>query len=85
MEGYLEDNIENIERELLTCQNRSRRAELLATDAVGKELQKSFLLETSKATKINKKTKASILNEEEKTYFCPVYTYEKLAKKLNIV
>lgn len=32
-----------------------------------------------------KKTKASILNEEEKAYFCLVYTYEQLSKKLNIV
>lgn len=42
-------------------------------------------METSAATEIYQKTKASVLNEEEGTYSCPVYTYEKLSKKLNIV
>lgn len=85
MEGSLEENIRDIERELLTCKNLSRRAERLATVDIGRELQRRFLLETSGATEIYQKTKASILNEEERTYSCPVYTYEKLSKKLNIV
>ena len=85
VEESLEDNIEDIKREILTCNNRTRRAELLATVDVGRELQKSIILETSTAAAIFKKTKASILNEEEKKYFCPVYTYEQLSKKLNIV
>ena len=85
VEGSLEDNIKDINREILTCNNRTRRAELLATADVGRELQKSILMETSMAAAIFKKTKASILNEEEKAYFCPVYTYEQLSKKLNIV
>lgn len=85
VEGSLEDNIKDINREILICNNRTRRAELLATADVGRELQKSILMETSKAAAICKKTKASILNEEEKAYFCPVYTYEQLSKKLNIV
>lgn len=85
VEGSLEENIRDIERELLTCKNLSRRAERLATVDIGRELQRRFLLETSGATEIYQKTKASILNEEERTYSCPVYTYEKLSKKLNIV
>ena len=85
VEGSLEENIRDIERELLTCKNLSRRAERLATVDIGRELQRRFLLETSGATKIYQKTKASILNEEERTYSCPVYTYEKLSNKLNIV
>lgn len=85
VEESLEDNIEDIKREILTCNNRTRRAELLATVDVGRELQKSIILETSTAAAIFTKTKASILNEEEKKYFCPVYTYEQLSKKLNLV
>lgn len=84
MEESLEDNIEDIKREILTCNNRTRRAELLATVDVGRELQKSIILETSTAAAILTKTKASILNEEKK-YFCPVYSYKQLSKKLNLV
>lgn len=69
VEESLEDNIKDIEREILTCNNRTRRAELLATVDVGRELQKSIILETSTAAAIFKKTKASILNEEEKNIF----------------
>ena len=79
VEGSLEENIRDIGRELLTCKNLRRRAERLATVDVGRELQRRGFLETSAATKIYQKTKASILNEEEKTYSCPVYTYEKLS------
>ena len=85
VKGSLEENIRDIERELLTCKNLRRRAERLATVDVGRELQRRVLLETSAATNIYQKTKASILNEEETTYSCPVHTYEKLSKKLNIV
>lgn len=85
VEGSLEENIRDTERELLTCKNLSRRAERLATVDIGRELQRRVLLETSAATEIYQKTKASILNEEERTYSCPVYTYEKSSKKLNIV
>lgn len=42
-------------------------------------------METSKAAKIYSKQKASLLDEKEATYFCPVDTYEKLSKHLNIV
>ena len=80
VEGSLEENIRDIERELLTCKNLTRRAERLATVDIGRELQRRFLLETSAATEIYQKTKASVLNEEERTYSCPVYTYEKLSK-----
>ena len=69
VEESLEDNIEDIKREILTCNNRTRRAELLATVDVGRELQKSIILETSTAAAIFKKAKASILNEEEKNIF----------------
>ncbi|CAH3138140.1 unnamed protein product [Porites lobata] len=51
----------------------------------GLNVWQQVLLETSAATEIYQKTKASILNEEERTYSCPVYTYEKSSKKLNIV
>ena len=85
VEGSLEDNIKDINGEILTLSNRTRKAELLATVDVGRELQKSILMETSMAAAIFKKTKASILNEDEKAYFCPVYTYEQLSKKLNII
>ena len=49
MEGSLEENIRDIERELLTCKNLTRRAERLATVDVGRELQRRVLLETSAA------------------------------------
>ena len=64
---------------------KSNKVELWAVVDVGKELQKSILLETSKAGKIYSKRKASLLNKKEATYFCPVDTYEKLLKHLNIV
>ena len=54
----MENNIKDINREILTCSNRTRKAELLATADVGRELQKSILMETSMAAAIFKKTKA---------------------------
>lgn len=42
-------------------------------------------METSKAAKIYSKRKASLLNKKEATDFCPVDTYEKLSKHLNII
>jgi len=69
VEESLEDNIEDIKREILTCNNRTRRAELLATVDFRRELQKSIILETSTAAAIFTKTKASILKEEEKNIF----------------
>lgn len=85
VDGSLEQNISIINKELMCCKNRTRKAELQAVVGVGEELQKSILLETSKAAKIYSKRKASLLNEKEATYFCPVDTYEKLSKHLNIV
>ena len=85
VDGSLEQNINIINRELMCCKYRTRKAELQAVVDVGKELQKSILLETSKAGKIYSKRKALLLSEKEATYFCPVDTYEKLSKHLNIV
>lgn len=85
VDGSLEQNISIINKELMCCKNRTRKAELQAVVGVGEELQKGILLETSKAAKIYSKRKASLLNEKEATYFCPVDTYEKLSKHLNIV
>lgn len=85
VDGSLEQNISIINKELMCCKNRTRKAELQAVVGVGEELQKSILLKTSKAAKIYSKRKASLLNEKEATYFCPVDTYEKLSKHLNIV
>lgn len=86
VDGPLEQNIDVIKRELICCKNRTKKAELRAIVDVGHELQKSILLETSKAAEIYSKRKASLLNEkEEASYFCPVDTYEKILKYLNIV
>ena len=84
VDGPLEQDIDIIKRELMSCKNRTRKAELQAVVDVGEELKKSILLETSKAAKIYSKRKASLLNEKEATHFCPVDTYEKLSKHLNI-
>ena len=49
VEESLEDNIEDIKQEILTCNKTTRRAELLATVDVERELQKSIILKTSTA------------------------------------
>jgi len=51
---------------------------------VAEELKKCFL-ETSTAAEMYRKRKSSLLNLSEGTYFCPIDTYEKLSKRLNIV
>ena len=48
------------------------------------ELQNSILLETSTAAPTYKKRKASLLNKKVSLYFCPIDTYEKLSKHINI-
>lgn len=83
--GSLDQNIETIKGELMLCKNNKRKAELQAIIDVADELKHSVLLETSTAAKIYRKRKASLLNETESTYFCPIDTYEKLSKQLNIV
>lgn len=84
MEGSLEQNIESIKKEVNSCTNKTRCAELWAVVDVAMELQKSVLLETSTAATIYKKRKASLTNKEESTYFRPIDTYEKLSKHINI-
>ncbi|KAJ7391492.1 hypothetical protein OS493_018539 [Desmophyllum pertusum] len=74
-----------LKRELICCTNVTRKAELQAIINVAEELQNSILLETSTAAEIYKKRKASLLNQKETTYFCPIDAYEKLSKQLNIV
>ena len=80
----MEQNLESIEKEIKTCTNKTRLAELWAVFDVAIELQKTILLETSKAAAIYKKKKSSLLNKEESFYFCPIDTYEKLSKHINI-
>lgn len=84
VEGSLEQNIESIKKEINSCTNKTRHAELWAVVDVAMELQKSILLETSTAAAIYKKRKASLLNKEESLYFRPIDTYEKLSKHINI-
>ena len=84
VEGSVEQNLESIEKEIKTCTNKTRLAELWAVFDVAIELQKTILLETSKAAAIYKKKKSSLLNKEESFYFCPIDTYEKLSKHINI-
>ena len=48
------------------------------------ELQNSILLETSTAAPTYKKRKASLLNKKVSQYLCPIDTYEKLSKHINI-
>ena len=85
VDGSLDQNIETMKGKLLLCKNNKRKAELQAIIDVADELKQSVLLETSTAAKIYQKRKASLLNQTESTYFCPVDTYEKLSKQLNIV
>ena len=84
VEGSLEQNIESIKKEVNSCTNKTRCAELWAVVDVAMELQKSVLLETSTAATIYKKRRASLTNKEESTYFRPIDTYEKLSKHINI-
>ena len=51
----MEQNLESIEKEIKTCTNKTRLAELWAVFDVAIELQKTILLETSKAAAIYKK------------------------------
>ena len=83
-EGSLKQNIESIKKELNSCRNKTRYAELWAVIDVAMELQKSILLETSTAAAIYKKRKASLTNKAEILYFRPTDTYEKLSKHVNI-
>ena len=84
VEGSLAQNVERIKKEVNSCTNKTRYAELCAVIDVAMELQKSILLETSTAAAIYKKRKASVLNKEESLYFRPIDTYEKLSKHINI-
>jgi len=84
VEGSLQQNIESIKKEVNSCTNKTRYAELWAVVDVTMELQKSILLETSTAAAIYKKSKASFTNKEESFYFRPIDTYEKLSKHINI-
>ena len=84
VEGSLEQNIESIKKEVNSCTNKTRYAEVLAVVDVAMELQKSILLETSTAAAIYKRRKASLTNKEESLYFRPIDTYEKLSKHINI-
>ena len=84
VEGSLQQNIESIKKEVNSCTNKTRHAELWAVIDVAMELQKSILLETSTAASIYKKRKASLTNKEESFYFRPIDTYEKLSKHINI-
>ena len=84
VEGSLEQNLESIKKEIKSCTNKTRHAELCAVADVAMELQKSILLETSKAAAIYKEKKASLLNKEQSLYFCPIDTYEKLSTHINI-
>ena len=84
VEGSLEQNIERIKKEVNSCTNKTRYAELWAVVDVAMELQKSILLETSTAASIYKKRKASLLNKKESLYFRLIDTYEKLSKHINI-
>ena len=84
VEGSLEQKIESIKKEVNSCTNKTRCAELWAVVDVAMELQKSVLLETSTAATIYKRRKASLTNKEESSYFRPIDTYEKLSKHINI-
>ena len=67
------------------CKSSKRKAQLQAVIDVAEELKKSVLLETSTATELYRNRKSLLLNQTEATYFCPIDTYEKLSKRLNIV
>jgi len=84
LEGSLKQNIERIKKEVNSCRNKTRYAELWVVVDVAMELQKSILLETSTAAAIYRKRKASLLNKKESLYFRPIDTYEKLSKHINI-
>ena len=66
MEGSLEQNIERIKKEVNSCTNKTRYAELWAVVDVAMELQNSILLETSTAAATYKKRQASLLNKKRK-------------------
>ena len=61
VEGSLEQNLESIKKEIKSCTNKTRHAELCAVADVAMELQKSILLATSKAAAIYKKKKLPFL------------------------
>ena len=65
MEGSLEQNKECIKKEVNSCTNKTRYAELWAVVDVAMELQNSILLESSTAAAIYKNRKAALLNKKK--------------------